>query len=358
MVYSTQERVEMVRLYYENGSNARAAARVFNESHPEKNVRHKYVLELLQKFTETGSVLNIKRNAIQIVNNEDAAIEVLGQVAALENTASITEVSRVTGVSRTSVWRVLHKFKFHPYKIKLVHELNDDDFDRRIEFCELMTERINNNQNYLYNICFSDESSFSLNGEVNRHNCRYWSDTNPHLIRETHTQRPQRLNVWAGILGNHIIGPLFIDGNLNGDKYLDMLQNDVTPLIIQAVRDDPNLLDNEIVFQQDGAPAHYAVQVREFLNHRFRDHWIGRRGPTEWPARSPDLTPLDFFLWGHLKNKVYATQPTSLDDLRRKIVSECRRITPEILQNVRSAFELRLYHCVGVNGGHFEHLIH
>jgi hypothetical protein len=45
--------------------------------------------------------------------------------------------------------------------------------------------------------------------------------------------------------------------------------------------------------------------AREFLNNNYTNRWIGRRGPIAWPARSPDLNPLDFYLWGHLKTIVY-----------------------------------------------------
>src|SRR5437588_198499 len=78
-------------------------------------------------------------------------------------------------------------------------------------------------------VLFSDESTFTLNGHVNRQNCRYRSNENPHWMREEHTQYPEKVNVWAGIVGNHIVGPFFIDGNLNGDKYLELLQNNVVP---------------------------------------------------------------------------------------------------------------------------------
>ncbi|EZA48500.1 hypothetical protein X777_12995, partial [Ooceraea biroi] len=47
---------------------------------------------------------------------------------------------------------------------------------------------------------------------------------------------------------------------------------------------------------------------RNILNESFPDRWIGRGGRISWPARSPDLTPLDFFLWGHLKNEVFLTR--------------------------------------------------
>ncbi|CAB0036793.1 unnamed protein product, partial [Trichogramma brassicae] len=58
-----------------------------------------------------------------------------------------------------------------------------------------------------------------------------------------------------------------------------------------------------IISKQDGAAAHYGRNVRNFLDGEFFDRWIGRRGTIEWPARSPDLTPLDFFLWWYLKGQ-------------------------------------------------------
>ena len=47
---------------------------------------------------------------------------------------------------------------------------------------------------------------------------------------------------------------------------------------------------------QDGAPPHYANPVKIWLNDKFAGKWLGRRGAIDWPARSPDLTPADFFL--------------------------------------------------------------
>lgn len=237
------------------------------------------------------------------MHDEGAAVAVLGHIQLMPNTQSIRQISATSGVSSTNVFRILHKNKFHPYKIRLVHELNEDDFDKRQEFCEIMSDRLIQNQNLLYNICFSDESTFSLNGKVHRHNCRFWSDTNPHLYREVHTQHPQKLNVWAGILGDHLIGPLFIQGNLNSEMYLNMMENEIDALITQTLEDDPLLAEQDLHFQQDGAPPHYAAPVRRHLDMRYPERWIGRRGPVEWPARSPDLNPLDFFCGDTLSRK-------------------------------------------------------
>ncbi|CAH1104615.1 unnamed protein product, partial [Psylliodes chrysocephalus] len=101
----------------------------------------------------------------------------------------------------------------------------------------------------------------------------------------------------------------------------------------------------------------YVLPVRQFLNDAFPCQWIGRRDPIEWPARSPDLTPLDFFLWGHLKSFVFKTKPDSIEDLRQRIITECSNIPREVFHNVRTEFENRLYYCLAQNGMHFEHLI-
>jgi hypothetical protein len=55
-------------------------------------------------------------------------------------------------------------------------------------------------------------------------------------------------------------------------------------------------------FQQDSATAHTADNSLMALEGVFGDRIISRG---LWPARSPDLTPCDFYFWGNLKDKVY-----------------------------------------------------
>jgi len=109
------------------------------------------------------------------------------------------------------------KLKFHPYKVKLVQEFNDDESNRCLEFCNLIMERIN--ANFLFNIVvFPDEATFELNGQINRHSFRYWSDNNSYWMSERYTQYPQKLNVWAGVLNDVLIEPFFIDDDLTAEK--------------------------------------------------------------------------------------------------------------------------------------------
>ena len=74
--------------------------------------------------------------------------------------------------------------------------------------------------------------------------------------------------------------------------YLDMLKLNVAPQLEE--------FQPWIIFQQDGAPPHWCSYVRRFLNATFPKRLTGRDSPTPWTPRSPDITPLDFFLWGYV----------------------------------------------------------
>ncbi|EZA58856.1 hypothetical protein X777_01031 [Ooceraea biroi] len=72
-------------------------------------------------------------------------------------------------------------------------------------------------------------------------------------------------------------------------------------------------------YQHDGCPAHNARVARTVLHEMFPERWIRKGGHISWPARSPDLNPLDFFLWGMLKNTVYNDVPTTQENMRERI---------------------------------------
>ena len=79
-------------------------------------------------------------------------------------------------------------------------------------------------------------------------------------------------------------------------------------------------------FMHDGAPPYFSRVARQFLNQHFANKWIGRGDPIAWPARSPDLNPLDFHLWGHLKSIVYATSIENAEILRNRMEQGFRQI--------------------------------
>ena len=71
------------------------------------------------------------------------------------------------------------------------------------------------------------------------------------------------------------------------------------------------------------------------MNEHFPQRWIGRNSPLiHWPPRSPDLTPMDFYFWGHIKNKVYKTRPQSVEQLCERIRQACLEVTAQELRRV------------------------
>jgi len=77
---------------------------------------------------------------------------------------------------------------------------------------------------------------------------------------------------------------------------------------------------------------------------------ISLRGDVEWPARSPDLSPCDVFLWGNLKEKVFKHRPRSVEDLKERIQQEIDSIPPEPTRSVMKSFRERLQQCVANDG--------
>ena len=76
----------------------------------------------------------------------------------------------------------------------------------------------------------------------------------------------------------------------------------------------------------------------------------------EWPARSPDLTPCDFFLWGYLKQQVYKTPVRDVNDLRQRIIDNMNTLRgdQQKLQNAIQGMRNRAQKCIQNNGRHVE----
>jgi hypothetical protein len=170
-------------------------------------------------------------------------------------------------------------------------------------------------ENYFRRSIFSDEATFYLSVRVNCHNCRIWGSENSHVIREDSAQE------MSGVLSCSEVLDLFFfaDQTVTAMTYLGMLQLYSLP---QLEDHQPNA-----VLQQDGAPPLSARVFRESLDMRFPGRWFRSDRPIPWPPRSPDIVPLDFFLWGYVKDIANKTSVTSLDELKLRIVAVIERVT-------------------------------
>ncbi|GFX25346.1 uncharacterized protein TNCV_1275061 [Trichonephila clavipes] len=166
-------------------------------------------------------------------------------------------------------------------------------------------------------ILFSDEAHFWLNGYVNKQNCRIWSEANPQVYFET-PLHPDKLTVWYALW------------------------------VVESL---------ELWFQQGGATCHTARVTIDVLKDTFGDRLISRFGPVNWPPRSCDLTPLDFFMWAYVKSLVYADKPQTLDHLEDNIRHVIADIRPQMLEKVIENWTSRLDYIRASRGSHMPEII-
>ena len=211
--------------------------------------------------------------------------------------------------------------RFHPFQMIRRHQLLAGDYQRRQQFCHWLLAQ---NARFLENVIIGDEAGFALNASINTHNVRHYAPRGQQPLDFQFERNDDRhkLTVWVGLMGNgNIIGPFFFQGNVDGEGYLQMINQQVVPALRRMRRFGPNRDGRfqRLWWIQDGAPPHRRRVVSERLRELFGEHVVALNRPVEWPPRSPDLTPLDFFLWGYLKSKVFLTPPANLSDLEEII---------------------------------------
>ena len=132
---------------------------------------------------------------------------------------------------------------------------------------------------------FIRDNFVHLNGNLNKHNAHFWCTENPHekVMKPATTAS---LTVWACISFSGVLAFDISRQTMNSERYNNILNEKVIPYFNR---------NRQLLFQQDGAPSHYATIVRNNLDENLTGRWIGRRGPIERPACSPDLTVCDFF---------------------------------------------------------------
>lgn len=214
-MYTVEEKIQIIKWYYSGGSADEVVGRFVFEFPDRPIPTTQTVLNLARKFETHGCVTMCKKCCLtenmEVREREDRQerdVDICGFVESKgEEPCSSQDVSKETGVPASTVRRILKKNKYRCFKYQKAQEIFPEDRIRRMEFCEAMIEKANEDDNFLKNILFTDESSFPIHGRHNPSAVRYWSRKNKHLCITLRTQYPRKINVWAGILNDSIIGP-------------------------------------------------------------------------------------------------------------------------------------------------------
>lgn len=359
LVYTFSEQVDMLLVLGFCRSNYRQAAREYQQRFPNRRTpSHCTFRDVEARARETGmfsSRTNDRgRHRTQI---REAAEEHILDAVDEDPTISVRQVSRDLRISKSISHSIIKENLFHPYHIECVQELIPPDLQKRLRFCRILENKSNRFPNFYKNILFTDESTFTRRGVNNLHNEHVYALENPHAVKSIHFQREFSINVWMGIIDRYLIGPVMLPNRLNGESFLQFLEQNLN----ENLEDVPLAIRRNMWFMLDGAPPHFSVNVRHFLDSRFPNKWIGRgnEAPIQWPPRSPDLNPCDFYLWGTLKTKVYNTPVNTIEELWQRIEMATSELKsdPEQLRRVNFNFARRIRLCSQQNGGIFENLL-
>jgi inhibitor of nuclear factor kappa-B kinase subunit alpha len=306
---------------------------------------------LVHKFEEEGVFVDLPRTGRPSISEDvvETVKQTLheGQSSSQLQIYSARSLARQSGIPNSTVLKVLKtKLHLHPYHVTLRQELKETDLQARLNFANWFLDKMDEEDGFETRVLWTDEAHFHLDGTLSHANCVIWSEENPG-VTVTRSLHPARVTVWCGFTSNFILPPAFFNEGetITADRYLNVLQHHMVPHLRRR---------RNIVFMQDGAAPHVALRVRDFLRERFGDRVISRHFPWNWPARSPDLNPCDFFLWGYLKARVFLHHPGSIPDLKRAIEEEIFNLQSDLLLLTVSSLFDRLLCIISAKGGHIE----
>lgn len=357
-MFSHREYYEMVRAYIESGWNLCKAQKLYEEeSVPRLRVQglnpkvptQSTIFKANQRLLDYGQFTTPTHShgrGSKSARHEDLEEKVL-DFFEKHPTASGRAAARHFSISHSTLMRIINAAGLRPHNER-VQEVNNADAIPRRHFCEWLLANRN------ANILWTDEALFTREGLYNCHNEHWWS-FRAHVYKGKLHKVGFSVNVWAGIIGDRLVGPCFIEGHLTGVNYLSMLQG----VIAELIDDVPLALLRNFFYQQDDASPHFARDVRQFLTNEYGEQWIGRKGPVPWPPRSPDLNPCNFFLWNELRRRVYENEVQSQDELKANIISAFDDLKSDhaMLKKMQKDIYKRAKLCLKSNGQRFEKLL-
>ncbi|GFX88788.1 uncharacterized protein TNCV_1558331 [Trichonephila clavipes] len=195
----------------------------------------------------------------------------------VETTPSLSTrgIANEIGISYSSVWRILDDSALHPFHYQYVQSLKECDFAPRQAFPQwYLQQRIANP--FLKHPCCSQMRRLFRERVFSTPITDIRGQQNPHVTRTRAAQDRFLVNVWADILGDHLIGPYIMPGHLTGPRYLIFLEQ-----VLPKLLDRAHTLPLRLVLpcgSSRWSPAHFSISVRNHLDAVCGERWIGRGG--------------------------------------------------------------------------------
>lgn len=211
--YTTHELADMHFTYGRANGNSYEARRLYREMYQNRRIPSAKIFQRIhQRLRETGSCKARKndcgrhRSVRTVVDVEQRILRRVEN----DHSISVRRISALEGINRHTVWLTLREQLLFPYHLQRVQALNAADYPLRLNFCRWFLRKVAVIPDFLSQILATDEAGFNRDGITNYHNTHCWADENPHAILEDRHQVRFSVNVWIGILGDRILGPVFL----------------------------------------------------------------------------------------------------------------------------------------------------
>lgn len=349
----------MVLKYHETRSPTEVI-RLFQIEFPNRRPPFRHTITRnYEKYLDSGTSRNLNSGHSGRLRTARSQLNIAQVRRALQRDPTISaRRNPLPNISRASFNRITRlDLQWHPYVMERRHSLRPGDLPRRVQFCQWLTNR---QPRFLSDVLIGDEATFPMNAKVNTRNVRCYAPRG-NAPQDFNYDRPdsrEKVVVWVGLMGNgSIIGPVFLQENMNAHRYLNMINQVAVPQLLANWRYQQNANGSirRVWWIQDGAPCHRARVVHDRLQALFPGRVVGIGHGIEFPPRSPDLTPLDFYLWGFIKSNVYRTPPANIQELRRRITHEVQQLTrSRIPRRAVDAMRSRAARCIATGGRHVE----
>lgn len=179
------------------------------------------------------------------------------------------DIASHVGISRITVWQILHTNEMRPYHIQRVQLLDEGDFAPRLAFSRWYLQiRARDPVSQTPFCSIFVLVTFTRKGMFNSHNTHQWSEKNPYATRTRASQERFSANVGFSIVGDHLVGPYLLKQRLTDANYLLFLQQ-----VLPQPLDDKHVstvIRSSVWFQHDGPSTHYSTDVRLHLNATYR----------------------------------------------------------------------------------------
>ena len=316
-------------------------------------VDRRRVYELRKALTETRDPRQVISRAprAQMASRKVRSMEFIGNIRGiLEATPdrSFRSMAKELNVSHATIISCVNEdLRCKSYRMQTGQFLSEAMKARRLLKSVKLLNKLKHPKDPGMLWFFSDEKNFCQDQVHNRQNHRWVAMCPKDVPRVMKTKFPATVMVFGVVSSEGDVMPphIFETGlRVNMDVYLEVMESTVLPWIKTVAGDRP------WVWQQDSAPCHVSNRSIEWL----KDHCYDLVLKDCWPPSSPDLNPLDYFVWGYVETHTNRRTHTTKASLITSIKENFASMDKAMVTKACAAFRGRVEAVIEAEGGFFE----